>query len=105
MPSFRIARPALADLEGIGRYTRRRWGLEQARRYLGELDGCFHLLADHPERGKDAEFIRPGLWSFRQGHHIIYYRRTGYGVRVIRILHERMLPELHLQENDNEDIE
>jgi len=104
MASFRIAKPAMADLQRIGRYTRKRWGLEQARRYLGGIDGCFHRLAECPELGKSAELIRPDLWCFRQGRHVIYYRRTEYGIRVIRVLHERMLPELHLQGDDNEDV-
>jgi len=95
----------MADLQGIGRYTRKRWGLEQARRYLGELDSCFHRLAECPELGQRAENTRPDLRLFRQGRHVIYYRRTEYGIRVIRVLHERMLPELHLQGNDNEDAE
>lgn len=55
----------MADLQGIGRYTRKRWGLDQARRYLGKLDGCIQRLAEHPEFDKSAERIRPDLWCYR----------------------------------------
>ena len=96
MASVRIAKPAKSDLRAIGRYTRGRWNRAQARRYLGELDACFHRLAENPQLGRSAESVRPGLWRIEQGRHVIFYRRTADGIRVIRILHDRMLPPLHI---------
>jgi plasmid stabilization system protein ParE len=35
--------------------------------------------------------------------HVVFYRLRPYGIRVIAVLHERMLPELHLSgEEDDE---
>lgn len=99
---FRVAKPAKADLRSIGRHTRKHWSIEQARRYLAELDACFHRLAEHPELGRSADAIRPGLWRLEQGRHVIFYRRTDYGIRVIRVLHDRMLPPLHLADEDED---
>lgn len=104
MATVRVARPAIADLRRIGQYTRRRWGVEQARRYLSELDSCFIRLAERPRLGRTADHIRPGLWRHGQGSHVVYYRRTDHGIRVIRVLHERMLPELHLLGDEGEDV-
>jgi toxin ParE1/3/4 len=105
MPSFRLAKSATADLRKIGQYTKKRWGIEQARRYLGALDACFHRLAEQPDLGKSADDVRSGLRRQRQWHHAVFYRKTDYGVRIIRVLHERMLPERHLADDDSEDIE
>lgn len=96
MPGFRLTKAASRDLLGIGRYTRERWGEEQCRRYLASLDGRFHALARHPRSGRACDKLRPGYWFFPEGKHVIFYRMGEEGVEVIRILHERMLPTLHL---------
>jgi toxin ParE1/3/4 len=103
MASFRIAATALSDLRRIGRYTLDRWGAKQASHYLGSLDDCFRRLAEQPELGKSAEDIRPGLWRMCQGHHVVFFRRTHDGIRVIRVLHERMLPQGHLANCENDE--
>jgi toxin ParE1/3/4 len=60
MPGFRLTKAAKADMRGIGRYTRKRWGRDQAHRYLGDLDDCYHRLAEKPDLGVCAvEPIRP----------------------------------------------
>lgn len=32
----------------------------------------------------------------------MFYRTRSYGIRVVAVLHERMLPELHLEEEDDD---
>ena len=93
---FRITRAAYRDLLEIGRYTRERWGDEQRRRYLTQLDSCFKRLAKDPRSGRACDEIRPGYWRHRQGRHVVFYEVTGKMVVIVRILHERMLPTLHL---------
>jgi plasmid stabilization system protein ParE len=39
--------------------------------------------------------MRPGLWRAEQGHHVILFRRASGGIRAVRILHHRMMPEIH----------
>ena len=44
-----------------------------------------------------AEYrLTPAAKRDMAGRHAIYYRVTGYGIAVIRILHERMSARLHL---------
>lgn len=104
MPArFRVRKKAKADLRGIGRYTRKRWDRDQSNRYLGELDACFHRLADMPALGRPYAPIPPYL-RYEQGSHVVFFRRELSGdVVIVRVLHERMLPELHLSEKDELD--
>jgi plasmid stabilization system protein ParE len=37
-----------------------------------------------------------------QGKHVVFYRRDGGDILILRILHERMLPELHIGEAADE---
>jgi plasmid stabilization system protein ParE len=46
--------------------------------------------------------VRPGLRRREQGKHVVFYRRDGGDILILRILHERMLPELHIGEAADE---
>ena len=59
-----------------------------------DLRGAFllparEMLGLHPpkETREECSVHPPGLRCFRQGHHVISYRRTEFGIRVIRVLH------------------
>jgi toxin ParE1/3/4 len=93
---FRLTLRAEADLSEISDYTLRTWGEAQCARYLDQLEQCCQRLADQPILGRPCDVIRPGLRRREQGKHVIFYRRSAEDIMVLRILHERMLPELHL---------
>jgi toxin ParE1/3/4 len=46
MAEYRLSPAAERDLEGIWKYTRRKWGLEQAERYTDFLASAFQVLAE-----------------------------------------------------------
>ena len=97
MASFRISRKAVRDLVSIGRYTRKRWGEAQCAKYLGELNARFAALAEKPDSGRPCDDIRVGYRWYQHGRHVVFYRLGRDGVvEIIRVLHERMLPERHL---------
>ncbi len=50
MPAFRLSKAAKADMLGIGRYTRQRWGRDQMRRYVGGIDARFNDGVNPRER-------------------------------------------------------
>lgn len=58
MSAFKLTAAAEADLKAIGRYTLKRWGLNQRNKYLGELDRAFHQLAENPDLGMKRNEIR-----------------------------------------------
>ena len=93
---YRLAPEAKRDLEAIWLYTLEEWGLKQANRYTDELTDAFAQLAVSPQRGTACDHIRKGYSRSRVGRHVVYYRITDYGIAVIRILHDRMLPMRHL---------
>jgi toxin ParE1/3/4 len=99
---FRLSRRAEADLLGIGAYTLRTWGEDQALCYIDDLEACCRLLADNPELGRSCDDVRRGLRRMESGQHVAFYRKQGGGILVCRILHKRMLPERHDIVDDDE---
>lgn len=93
---YRLTPEAERDMESVWLYTLDAWGLEQANRYTDNLVSAFGKLADRPHRGQGIDHIRRGYRRNRVGRHMIYYRITDYGIAVIRVLHDRMLPSRHL---------
>jgi len=100
---FRFSRRAEADLLSIGDYTLQKWGKAQAARYIGELEDCCQTLADNPALGRLCDDVRPGLRCHEHGKHVLFYRQESDGILVSRILHQRMLPDRHaIDDQDDE---
>jgi toxin ParE1/3/4 len=90
-------------LLSIGDYTLRKWGKEQAARYIDELEDCCQMLADNPASGRPCDDVRPGLRRHEHGRHVVFYRQKRGGILISRILHQRMLPERHgIDDQDGE---
>jgi len=82
---------AEADLREVLRYTRRQWGVAQARRYASQLQRCAEALAMGEARHRGQEDLHPGLRMVRCGHHFIFcLPRIDAPALIIAILHERM---------------
>jgi toxin ParE1/3/4 len=91
---------ARVDLFDIWQYTDETWGTVQADRYVSELEACFRQIAEEPQLGRRCDHIRPGYWHIAQGRHVVFYRRDGDIVVIVRVLHDRMLPERHFDDDD-----
>jgi len=103
MTKYRISKHARSDLTRIRTYTSDRYGTEQCKRYLQALTACFRMLAETPSRGRRCDRLRPGLMRMEEGEHVVFFVQKPYGVRIVRVLHKRMLPERHeLIDNDEE---
>jgi toxin ParE1/3/4 len=94
---YRLTRAAARDLAEIGLYTQQVWGVAQRRRYLRRLDRRMTRLADRPGLGAPRDDIRTGYRSFREGRHIIFYRTAVEGIEIVRVLHESMDVQLHIE--------
>jgi toxin ParE1/3/4 len=90
---FHFSRRAETDAADIDEYTYRTWGEEQAVAYLNELENCCRLLAGNPKIGHACDEVRSGLRRMECGRHVIFYRKDRGGIVVVRILHQRMIPD------------
>lgn len=97
MAEYRLSPSAERDLQDIGKYTRREWGLKQAERYTDLLAAAFQMLAESPKSAPACEHIRRGYRRRNVERHMIYFRIADYGIEIIRILHEPMDSLHHLQ--------
>lgn len=93
MPTVQFSRCAKVDLLSIGAFTLQNWGITQAERYIAGLENCANLLAGNPLLGRPCDWIRPGLYRFEKGRHVLFYRRREDGILISRVLHQSMLPE------------
>ncbi len=90
--AVRIQEAASLRLDEIYRYTRERWGDEQASRYITGLFEAFEGIETHQTMSKPvpAAFNVNG-YLFRYQRHVIYWRRLpSNDVGIVTILHERM---------------
>ena len=87
----------------IGEYTLHKWGVAQAARYIRDLEVCFQMLADNPNLGRRCDDIRPGLRRHEHVKHVLFYRQERGEILISRILHQRMLPERHAIDDDDQE--
>jgi len=113
MARFRISRPAEADIANILAASAQHWGIAGRRRYAAVLAAAMRSVAAVPEGPltRDRTELLSGLRSFHLRHahsnepgakvrspvHLLYYRVAGPDlIEIVRVLHERMEPSLHL---------
>ena len=94
---FRLTRDAQQDLTAIRRYTVDTWGQEQSRKYLQGVRDTIELLVEFPGQGLARQDVGDDVFSFPYGSHILYYRLEKKQLVVFAVLHQRMVPEGHLQ--------
>jgi toxin ParE1/3/4 len=96
---YRLSPLAEADLEEIWLYTFRQWSLEQADEYHRGVMTAIEDLASGNKVWQRTD-VREGYWKHKVGRHVIYFRCPSGYLDVIRILHERMDVDRHLENQD-----
>lgn len=96
MSHFKLTPAAINDLREVAQYTEGQWGKEKRNEYLAALDRRFVWLADNPQLGKNRDEVRPGLYSYPEGSHVIFYRSVESQLQIIGILHQNMDFKQHL---------
>ena len=102
MAAVRIQEAASLRVDEIYRYTRDRWGIEQADRYITDLFEAFDKIEPREvmSRPIPAEFGVDGYF-FRYQRHFVYWRNlSNSDIGIVTILHERM----HLIDRFREDF-
>ncbi|MCG8707636.1 type II toxin-antitoxin system RelE/ParE family toxin [Brenneria sp. 4F2] len=92
MANVRIQEAASYRLDEIYRFTRERWGTDQADRYITGMFHAFSRIETHEvvSRPIHAEFGVEGFF-FRYERHVVYWRRLSNGdIGIATVLHERM---------------
>jgi toxin ParE1/3/4 len=92
-----LTNQAVSDLVDISAYTFEAWGAHQQTIYLQTLETAFDRLAELPNIGSRADYIRNGYLKYLAGKHLIFYRfLSDKDIEVVRILHQSMDVDLHL---------
>jgi toxin ParE1/3/4 len=117
MPRYRLSEPAKADIAAILRRSEELYGKGARIRYRACLAAAMRRVAADPEGRStvDRGDVVPGVRSFHirhsreesgevpvsDPHHLIFYRATETGlVEIVRVLHDRMEPGLHVGTSD-----
>ena len=95
MASYRLRALARKDLEAIWDYTLETWGIDQAELYFAALFTCLDELARNPKLGKVRDEIMPGVRSFPQGRHIVFYEQDPSGIVILSVVHQSADIEAH----------
>ena len=97
MAKIRLSRKAVADLDGIWDYTVETWSEDQAVVYYRQIYTTIQGLNNLPVFLEKEYNVKPGLFGFKFGHHIVFYKKHKDGsIWVDRILHEKMDYQRHL---------
>ncbi len=96
MSVYRLTPLARADLADIWDYSREQWGVDRAEAYIGQIRGVLDLASANPRLGRACDDIRPGYFKLIAGSHLLFYRRAGADIEVVRNRHQRMDVSRHL---------
>lgn len=92
---------ARRDLINIRNYTQDKWGTLKAKTYITELRQTLARLQAQPFIGMDKSAdLGAGVHAFPYVSHMIYYRVNQNDLLVLALLHQSMVPELHLSQRD-----
>lgn len=93
-----ISKKAIADLDEIWYYTVEKWSAEQANRYYVLIFQEIDYICKRPLSGKSLNDIRKGYRVSKVKSHLVFYKVVNETIEIIRILHQRMDIETHLNE-------
>lgn len=87
LSEYRLSEEADKDIENIFDYTLETFGIDQAVKYLTDLESVLSGLPLNPEMGKARSEIKIGLRSFPYVSHVVFYRILPDHIRIVRVLH------------------
>ena len=96
MARYELAEHAARDLEDIYSHSLTKFAERKADDYLLSLRDCFQRLARMPGLARNIDHIRTDYFRFDHASHVIFFVRLPDGIRVMRVLHQRMDIKRHI---------
>jgi toxin ParE1/3/4 len=93
---YRLYQKAIEDLESIYLYSVAQFGIKRTDNYILDIEKTFQQLANNPEIARKCYYIRRNLRAITYGSHIIFFKVTSNGIAIIRVLHQSMNHEKHI---------
>ncbi|MCX2679093.1 type II toxin-antitoxin system RelE/ParE family toxin [Galbibacter sp. EGI 63066] len=90
MGVYKLSSKASVDIAEIFEYGISKFGLNQARYYLKEMEECFTMLPVRPELRREAFYLYKSLYRYRFKSHVIFYTLDGNEAFIIRVLGQYM---------------
>ena len=87
MVRYSLSDIAALDVEIIYRHGYLEFGDAQAEQYHAELHDTFAMLAAFPKIGRERSGLREPVRIQPKSAHVIVYKETQDGVRIVRVLH------------------
>ena len=88
MFNLSVTPKAESDLIGIWVYTCEELGVDQADKYLDQLEAGMQQLINHPSLGANYAYVLSGYRRLQVEHHAVFYQVLESEVLIVRVLHE-----------------
>lgn len=93
----RLTPASQSDLSSIWDFTRDRWDIQRTELYVLEIRDAIERITADPDRGRSCDEIRLRYRRYPVGSHLLFYMARDGMIEVVRMLHQRMDPTLHLE--------
>ncbi len=91
MGNYSLSSSAAIDLIGIYKFGKKRFGIQQAKKYLFNLEIFLKELSEKPNLARDASMFAHNLKYYNYRSHVIFYLIDGSDtIYIIRVLGSRM---------------
>jgi toxin ParE1/3/4 len=94
---------ARADLKSIRRYSQRTWGPDRTAQYMAALRDTMKGLLAGTIVSRNRDDLRPGLQMATSGRHCVFFEGDQSRILVVRVLHDRMDYQRHLEADTGPD--
>lgn len=95
--SLIISPLALGDLKNIFQYGINSLHRVEATSYLDRLKERLWHLTEYPEIGRPRDDLLPLMRSLVVEQHVVFYQVREKQISVVRILHSRQDPQIHIK--------
>lgn len=103
MRHLELTEIARADLKSIRRYSQRTWGSDRTAQYMAGLRDTMKGLLAGTVVSRNRDDLRPGLQMATSGRHNVFFEVAQSRILVVRVLHDSMDYQRHLDANASPD--